>query len=65
MTTRYRRVPQNEPEERADADKKRRAERVEKITAKIHALIWVVVAALLVYYSKVFDLLADPAKTNR
>lgn len=65
MATRYRRVPQSEPDERADADKKKRAERVEKITAKIHALIWVIVSAVLIYYSHVFEILADSSKTNR
>lgn len=65
MATRYRRVPQTEPEERADADKKRRAERVEKITAKIHALIWIGVSIALIYYTDAVELLGNPLRTNR
>ena len=50
MTARYRRVPNSNPdEEREEVEKKKRAERVEKINSKLHAFIWLI-AALGIFF---------------
>lgn len=64
-SVRYRQVPQQEPIEPSETEKKRKAERVERITVKIHAFIWVVLAFALAYFTDVIALLQDPEKTNR
>jgi hypothetical protein len=47
MAARYRRVNQSEGGE--DETKKVSAERAERISAKIHALVWVIAAIAIVY----------------
>ena len=55
MTARYKRVAQSDPEE--EESKKIRAERVERITSKIHALVWVVASVGTVYFTDLFALI--------
>ncbi len=56
--TRYRRVPQNDQEiDQEQLDKKRQAERVEQISAKIHAFIWIVVTIFLAQFTDIFGLI--------
>ncbi len=55
MTARYRRVAQTDPEE--EESKKVRAERIDRITSKIHALVWVVAAAGIVYLTDLANLI--------
>lgn len=43
--------------EQEQQDKKRQGERVELITAKIHALIWIVVSIFLAKFTDLLDLL--------
>lgn len=57
MTARYRRVPQTEPEEDEEKNKKLQAQRVDKISAKIHAAIWVALAGLLAHFTGTVNLL--------
>ena len=38
---RYKRVAQTDPDTAEDEAKKSRAERIEKITSKIHAFLWI------------------------
>ena len=56
MTARYRRIPLSEESElNGEEIKKRRAENVERITAKLHALFWVAIAAVVLYYSDILQ----------
>jgi hypothetical protein len=51
-STRYRRVPQHDQEtDQEQQDKKRQAERVELISAKIHALVWIVISIFLAKFT--------------
>lgn len=61
---RYRRVAQTEPEEQ-ESNKKQRAEKIEKITAKIHAFLWVVASIGLIYFTELFLIVNDSGKVNR
>lgn len=64
MTVRYRRIPQNEPEEIEETNKKMRAERMERISSKLHAFVWILVAAFIIYYTNMVNLLFSD-KINR
>jgi hypothetical protein len=55
MTTRYRKVAQADPEE--EESKKIRAERIEKITAKIHAVFWVAAAVAVFIFTDTINLI--------
>jgi hypothetical protein len=63
MSVRYRRVNQGEVEEE-DENKKASAERAERISAKIHALFWVLAAITVVYFTDLAQLLFSD-KLNR
>eukprot|EP01039_Chlorochromonas_danica_P000063 gene63-69_t len=63
MTARYRRVSQNEPEEE-ETNKKLQAQRIERIMAKLHAIVWVAVAAALAYFTDLLNLLLSE-RVNR
>lgn len=62
MAARYRRVNQQEAGE--EEFKKIRAERADRISAKLHALVWVIVAVALIYFTDFFDLICSD-KLNR
>jgi hypothetical protein len=64
MAARYRRVSQTEPDEQ-ESNKKLRAERIEKITAKLHSLLWMILAAFIIYFTDLINLIQDPSKINR
>ena len=53
-SVRYRRVSRDEENEVEDV-KKRQSDRIERITAKIHALFWISLAAYVVYYSDIIN----------
>ena len=55
MTARYRRVAQSDHEE--EESKKVRAERIDIITSKIHALFWVLAAIGVVYFTDFLSLI--------
>ncbi len=58
MAARYRRIPLSEQEfGQEQTDKKLQAERVEKISAKLHAIVWVAVAATLIRFTDFFGLM--------
>jgi hypothetical protein len=63
MSARYRRVNQGEVDEE-DENKKASAERAERISAKIHALFWVLAAITIVYFTDLGPLLFSD-KLNR
>ena len=66
MAVRYRRVAQSEPEEEGDSlNKKERAERIERITAKLHALIWLLLSAALIYYTDLIELILESNRIDR
>ena len=62
MTARYKRVSQSDPEE--EESKKIRAERVEKIIAKLHAVFWVAAAIAIIILTDLFNLIHSD-KINR
>jgi hypothetical protein len=59
----YRRVAQSDPTEEEES-KKSRAERIEKITSKIHALLWVA-AAIAIFLLNDISMLIHSDKINR
>jgi hypothetical protein len=65
MTTRYRKVPQTDTNRAEEERKKKRAERVEKITAKIHAVAWVAAAVAVAYYTDIFRIAFTDDRVNR
>jgi hypothetical protein len=66
MAVRYRRVPLSEEAENPEEDKKKQAERIERITAKIHALFWVILSALICYYTDIITIITmDDGKVIR
>lgn len=64
MSARYRRVAQNESPVEQDA-KKKRADRIERITAKLHALIWIAASAGLMFYTDIFQVALTDERVNR
>lgn len=65
MSTRYRKVSQNETELGDEELKKQKSERVERITAKIHALVWVAVSVIIVYYTDLVNVILYSDEINR
>jgi len=57
MTTRYRRVPQSEGGQEGDnsGDDKRREDRIEYITEKVHSAFWVGISIFIVWYTDLID----------
>lgn len=49
----------------AEERKKSRAERMENINNKIHALLWVVAAGTVLYYTDFFRVLLEDPKVDR
>lgn len=64
MVARYRRVEQNDNSTEQDV-KKKRADRIERITAKLHALIWIVFSAILMYYTDIIQIGLTDERVNR
>ena len=65
MVARYRRVSQGEEVTEEDEQKKERAERIEKITSKIHALIWVGLSVAIMVYTNIIKLAFTDDRINR
>lgn len=62
----YRRVAREERNNVEDEEiKKRRAERVERISNKIHAAFWVLSSIALLYYTDLFNLALHDPRVNR
>ena len=64
MTARYKRVPQNEDSD-GEEIKKRRADRIDRITAKIHAIFWVLAAGGTLLYTNFFHIGLTDSRVNR
>lgn len=64
MVARYRRVAQAESPLEQDV-KKKRADRIERITAKLHALIWIAASAALILYTNIFQMALTDPRVNR
>jgi hypothetical protein len=64
MVARYRRVAQTESPLEQDM-KKKRADRIERITAKLHALIWIAASAALILYTNIFQMALTDQRVNR
>lgn len=65
-STRYRKAAAMDPEEQAEAESKKiRAERIDKILAKIHAVVWVVLSVALFVLTDTAGLLRSSDKINR
>jgi cell division septal protein FtsQ len=65
MSTRYRRVAQNEQNVTAAEEKKMKAERMARITAKIHAAGWVGAAVGLLWWTDFFNTAVHDTRMNR
>ena len=67
MSTRYRRIHSSEVEENTEEEmnKKKRAERVDKITAKLHAIVWVLAAIVSFIFSDVVKIGLYDKRVNR
>ncbi len=66
MAVRYRRVAQSEPEEEGEMlSKKERAERIDRITAKLHALVWLLCSVGLIYYTDLITIILESDEIYR
>jgi len=62
----YRRVPREEKSNTEDEEiKKRRADKVERISNKIHAAFWVLASIGLLYYTNLFHVAVSDERVNR
>jgi len=64
MSARYRRVPVGELGEAEEA-KKARAERIDYITAKVHAVFWVGTAIAIIYFTDLINVALHDDRVNR
>ena len=64
MAARYRRVAQSEDTD-SEEIKKKRADRIERITAKLHAVFWIVTAVCVIFYTDLFNLALNDDNVNR
>ena len=64
MSARYRRVNQTDVGEEEEA-KKQRAERIDYITAKIHAFFWVSAALAIIYFTDLVNIAIHDTRVNR
>ena len=64
MVARYKRVAQTESPVEQDG-KKVRADRIERITAKLHALIWIAASVAVLVYTDIFNVAFTDPKINR
>lgn len=64
MVARYRRVAQTESPAEQDV-KKTRADRIERITAKLHALIWIAASVAILFYTDIIQVAIEDPKVNR
>ena len=63
----YRRVSQEHEVETLEAEegKKKQAERIDRITAKLHALVWVVLSISIVWYTNLLNVAYSDERVNR
>lgn len=60
MTSRHRKAPASETvEDQERINKKEKAERIEKLVAKLHALFWIAISAAIIHYTDLFALIAS------
>ena len=64
MVARYKRVAQTENPVEQDV-KKKRADRIERITAKLHALVWIAASVALLFYTNIFHVAFEDPRVNR
>jgi hypothetical protein len=65
MSARYRKVSQNETELAEEEQKKQKSERLERITSKIHAFLWVALSVLIIYFTDLWDVVLHDGEINR
>jgi hypothetical protein len=61
----YRAAQTEEPNHEDDEAKKKQAERIDYITAKIHAFFWVGTAIAVVYFTDLVNVVLNDARVNR
>ena len=62
----YRRLSQeSETTEVEEANKKKRGERIDRITAKLHALVWVVLSISIILYTNLLNVAYSDERVNR
>lgn len=59
----YRQIKQVEHDE--EDRKKQRAELAEKISVKLHALMWIIAAVCTIYFSKFFQVIFEDNRVER
>jgi len=64
MVARYRRVAQTENPEEQDV-KKKRADRIERITSKLHAIVWIAASVAIIVYTQIFQNAMSDIRVNR
>lgn len=64
MSVRYRRVSASD-ENCEEEVKKQRAERIDYIQAKIHALFWVGTSIAIIYFTDLINIALHDARINR
>jgi hypothetical protein len=64
MVARYRRVAQTENPEEQDV-KKKRADRIERITSKLHALVWIAASVAITVYTQILQNAVSDIRVNR
>ena len=62
---RYKKVPQLEQSESDESRKKIASERMEQISTKVHALLWVVTAIAVTVYSDIIKVTVKDSRVNR
>lgn len=65
MERRYNRLAQVEGGSEVEETKKKKADRVDRITAKLHALFWVVAAGVILVYSDIISIGLFDKRVNR
>ena len=61
----YRRVAQEAESTEAEEGKKKQAERIDRITAKIHAGLWVVFSIVILFYTNLLNVAFSDERVNR
>lgn len=64
MVARYRKVAQTDNPDEQDV-KKKRADRIERITSKLHALVWIAASVAIIVYTQIFQNAVSDERVNR
>ena len=65
VKVRYRRVSQAESNLEEEEQKKKRAEKVERATAKVHAALWLALSIAILVWTDFFNTAMNDKRVNR